>query len=108
MRRGPAIACQRRRVLRHQADLDEQLVAGTGFEVQGEVRALRVDRIGRAREPDRRLAQPAIEAAFRLLATTGASVGGVVLTQVDMKQQAKYGYGDPGYYYAEYKKYYVS
>jgi len=25
-----------------------------------------------------------------------------------MKQQAKYGYGDPGYYYAEYKKYYVS
>ena len=52
--------------------------------------------------------QPAIEAAFRLLRGTGGHVGGVVLTQVDMKQQAKYGYGDPGYYYAEYKKYYVS
>lgn len=56
----------------------------------------------------RKTPQPAIEAAFRLLGTTGASVGGVVLTQVDIKQQAKYGYGDPGYYYAEYKKYYVS
>ena len=40
--------------------------------------------------------------------TAGASVGGVGLTQVDMKLQTKYGYGDPGYYYAEYKKYYVS
>lgn len=56
----------------------------------------------------RKTPEPAIEAAFRLLDTTGVSVGGVVLTQVDMKQQAKYGYGDPGYYYAEYKKYYVS
>lgn len=56
----------------------------------------------------RKTPQPAIEAAFRLLNTTGTSVGGVVLTQVDMKQQAKYGYGDPGYYYAEYKKYYAS
>jgi capsular exopolysaccharide synthesis family protein len=56
----------------------------------------------------RKTPQPAIEAAFRLLNTTGVGVGGVVLTQVDMKQQSKYGYGDPGYYYAEYKKYYAS
>lgn len=56
----------------------------------------------------RKTPEAAIEAAFRLLDTTGVKVGGVVLTQVDMKQQAKYGYGDPGYYYAEYKKYYVS
>lgn len=56
----------------------------------------------------RKTPQPAIEAAFRLLHGTGVNIGGVVLTQVDMKQQAKYGYGDPGYYYAEYKKYYVS
>lgn len=55
----------------------------------------------------RKTPQHAIEAAFRQLAGTGAHVGGVVLTQVDMKQQAKYGYGDPGYYYAEYKKYYT-
>jgi capsular exopolysaccharide synthesis family protein len=56
----------------------------------------------------RKTPQHAIEAAFRLLSGTGAHMGGVALTQVDMKQQQKYGYGDPGYYYAEYKKYYVS
>ncbi|MDO8287602.1 MAG: polysaccharide biosynthesis tyrosine autokinase [Parvibaculum sp.] len=56
----------------------------------------------------RKTPQHAIEAAFRLLSGTGAHVGGVALTQMDMKQQTKYGYGDPGYYYAEYKKYYVS
>lgn len=56
----------------------------------------------------RKTPQHAIEAAFRQFAGTGAHIGGVALTQMDMKQQAKYGYGDPGYYYAEYKKYYVS
>jgi polysaccharide biosynthesis transport protein len=56
----------------------------------------------------RKTPQHAVEAAFRLLAGTGAHLAGVALTQVDMKQQTKYGYGDPGYYYAEYKKYYVS
>lgn len=56
----------------------------------------------------RKTPQHAIEAAFRLFAGTGAHLGGVALTQMDMKQQSKYGYGDPGYYYAEYKKYYVS
>ena len=56
----------------------------------------------------RKTPQHAVEAAFRLLAGTGAHLGGVALTQMDMKQQSKYGYGDPGYYYAEYKKYYVS
>jgi len=29
-----------------------------------------------------------------------------VLTQVNVKEQAKYGYGDSGYYYDQYKKYY--
>lgn len=56
----------------------------------------------------RKTPQHAVESAFRLLNGTGAHLAGVALTQVDMKQQAKYGYGDPGYYYAEYKKYYVS
>lgn len=56
----------------------------------------------------RKTPQHAIEAAFRLIGSTGAHLGGVALTQMDMKQQTKYGYGDPGYYYAEYKKYYVS
>ncbi|HEY8618274.1 polysaccharide biosynthesis tyrosine autokinase [Phenylobacterium sp.] len=56
----------------------------------------------------RKTPQQAIESAFRLLTGTGAHLGGVALTQMDMKEQARYGYGDPGYYYAEYKKYYVS
>jgi capsular exopolysaccharide synthesis family protein len=56
----------------------------------------------------RKTPQHAVEAAFRMLAGTGAHVAGVALTQMDMKQQAKYGYGDPGYYYAEYKKYYTN
>lgn len=56
----------------------------------------------------RKTPQQAIESAFRLLNGTGAHLGGVALTQMDMKEQGRYGYGDPGYYYAEYKKYYVS
>jgi succinoglycan biosynthesis transport protein ExoP len=54
----------------------------------------------------RKTPQDAVEAAFRLLDNTGAFLAGVALTQIDMKQQAKYGLGDGGYYYAEYKKYY--
>jgi len=56
----------------------------------------------------RKTPQDAVEAAFRLLENSGAYVAGVVLTQIDMKQQSKYGLGDSGYYYAEYKKYYSS
>lgn len=56
----------------------------------------------------RKTPQQAIESAFRLLVGTRSHLAGVALTQMDMKQQARYGYGDPGYYYAEYKKYYVS
>ena len=56
----------------------------------------------------RKTPQHAVEAAFRMLQGSGAHLAGVALTQVDMKNQAKYGYGDPGYYYAEYKRYYTS
>jgi capsular exopolysaccharide synthesis family protein len=56
----------------------------------------------------RRTPEPAIEAAFRLLDVPNTRIAGLALTLVDMKQQSKYGYGDPGYYYTEYKKYYVS
>jgi capsular exopolysaccharide synthesis family protein len=56
----------------------------------------------------RRTPEPAIMSALRLLSGSDIHLGGVALTQVDMKQQAKYGYGDPGYYYSEYKKYYAS
>jgi Mrp family chromosome partitioning ATPase len=56
----------------------------------------------------RRTPEPAIEAAFRLLDLSGTRIGGVPLTLVDMKQQSKYGYGDPVYSHTEYKKYYAS
>lgn len=50
----------------------------------------------------------AADAALRTLEQSEATIAGVVLTQVDVNQQARYGYGDPGYYYSSYKKYYVS
>ena len=56
----------------------------------------------------RRTPQHAIEAAFRLLENTGAHLAGIAITQVNMDHQVRYGYGDPGYYYREYKKYYAS
>lgn len=37
-----------------------------------------------------------------------ASVAGVVLTQVDIRRHAEYGYGDVGQYYGKYQKYYVN
>ena len=50
----------------------------------------------------------AAEAALRSLEQSEATVAGAVLTQVDMQEQARYGYGDPGYYYSAYKAYYTS
>jgi capsular exopolysaccharide synthesis family protein len=37
-----------------------------------------------------------------------ASVAGAVLTQVDVRKHAQYGYGDVGQYYGKYQKYYVN
>jgi Mrp family chromosome partitioning ATPase len=56
----------------------------------------------------RKTPEPAVQAALRLIDTADINLAGVVLTMVDMKQQSKYGYGDPGYYYSEYKKYYAA
>jgi capsular exopolysaccharide synthesis family protein len=56
----------------------------------------------------RRTPQKAIEASLKQLAASGAYIAGVALAQVDMKQQTRYGYGDPSYYYASYKKYYAT
>lgn len=50
----------------------------------------------------------AAEAALRTLEQSEATVAGAVLTQVDMHEQARYGYGDSGYYYAAYKGYYTN
>ena len=54
----------------------------------------------------RKTPEKAIIAALKLLDAAGAPVAGVALTQVNMLQQARYGYGDATYYYAGYKKYY--
>lgn len=48
----------------------------------------------------------ATEAAINQLETVGAYIGGVVLTQVDLREQARSGYGDAGYYYEHYRQYY--
>ncbi len=36
------------------------------------------------------------------------NVAGVVLTQVDVRKHAQYGYGDVGQYYGKYQKYYIN
>jgi exopolysaccharide transport family protein len=55
----------------------------------------------------RKTARKAAEASLKLLTSVNAYVAGAALTQVDMRAQARYGYGDPGYYYRSYKKYYA-
>lgn len=48
-----------------------------------------------------------VKAALRKLAVLDVEVTGVVLSQVDLRRQATYGYGDYGYYYDRYKSYYA-
>lgn len=54
----------------------------------------------------RKTAEHAVRAAFRLLPRNQVKLAGVALTRVDMRKQSRYGYGDPGYYYKQYKSYY--
>ncbi len=55
----------------------------------------------------RKTQRNAVMNSISLLEDAGARIGGVVLTQVDVREQSKYGYGDSGYYYKQYKKYYT-
>jgi capsular exopolysaccharide synthesis family protein len=55
----------------------------------------------------RKTPRKAVQAAFDLLNSVGADISGIALTQVDLREQAKYGYGDAGYYYRAYRKYYA-
>ncbi|HEX7761889.1 MAG TPA: polysaccharide biosynthesis tyrosine autokinase [Caulobacteraceae bacterium] len=48
-----------------------------------------------------------IRSAFRLLASAGAEVSGVVLTKMDMRYQSRMGYGDAAQYFKTYKRYYA-
>jgi exopolysaccharide transport family protein len=54
----------------------------------------------------KRTPRKAIENALKQLDSVNAYVAGVGLTQVDMREQARSGYGDSGYYYRSYKQYY--
>jgi succinoglycan biosynthesis transport protein ExoP len=49
----------------------------------------------------------AITAAIGLLQGRGVFLAGLALTQVDLKAQTRYGYGDANYYYKSYRKYYA-
>ena len=44
----------------------------------------------------------AVEAYARHVA-----LAGIVLSQVDMRRQSRFGYGDESFYYAKYKSYYA-
>jgi capsular exopolysaccharide synthesis family protein len=43
--------------------------------------------------------------AIKSFRTLGGKLAGVVLSRVDMRKHATYGYGDPGYYYGYYGRY---
>jgi polysaccharide biosynthesis transport protein len=49
----------------------------------------------------------AVRAAMRLIPSDKVMFAGVALTRIDMRKQAKFGYGDPGYYYEQYRGYYA-
>lgn len=47
------------------------------------------------------------QSALQMLNDVGARIGGVLLTRVDLRRHAGYGYYDAGHYYAQYRKYYT-
>ena len=53
-------------------------------------------------------ARDAVRNALELLRKAGAPIGGAVLTQVDVKRHAYYGYGDYASYYGRYGSYYTN
>jgi polysaccharide biosynthesis transport protein len=50
----------------------------------------------------------AVESSLKVLQGANAYIAGIALTRVNQRQQSKYGYGDPAYYYGSYEKYYTS
>ena len=47
-------------------------------------------------------------AGIRQMIEAGADIAGVVLSRVDVKKHARYGYANSGYYRGYYSKYYVN
>ena len=50
----------------------------------------------------------AAQAAVQILRESGANLSGVILSRVNVKQQARYGYGDSSDYFTYYRHYYVT
>jgi Mrp family chromosome partitioning ATPase len=55
----------------------------------------------------RKTSEHAVRAASRMLPHRRTPVAGVVLNQIDLRKQAKFGAGDPASYYHQYKSYYA-
>jgi len=53
-----------------------------------------------------RVPKDAVRSAVRMLDEVGAKIAGTILTQVHVRRQARYGYGDASGYYKQYKSYY--
>ena len=47
-------------------------------------------------------------AGIRQMLESGGDVAGIVLSRVDIKKHARYGYADSGHYQGSYRKYYVN
>jgi polysaccharide biosynthesis transport protein len=45
---------------------------------------------------------------IRQMVEAGADIGGIIVSRVDVKKHARYGYADSGYYQGRYRKYYVN
>ena len=56
----------------------------------------------------RKTPQKAVSMAIHLLRELNVVIAGAALTRVDLKAQARSGYGDPTFYYPRYKGFYVS
>ena len=48
-----------------------------------------------------------VATALRQISGSGAELAGVLLSMVDVRKHARYGYGDSGYYYGQARKYYT-
>lgn len=55
----------------------------------------------------RHTSRKAVENALAILGKIDAPIAGIALTQVDLNQQAKFGYGDSLFYYKKYQDYYA-
>jgi len=50
--------------------------------------------------------RPIVTGAVKMLRANGGEIAGVVLSRVNARKHATYGYGDNGYYYGRYSNYY--